>query len=55
MSALDLEAVEPWLAKVRSDLLAIAGCIAADETPWDAVTFHAQQAAEKALKAFPLR
>jgi len=40
-----------WLRKARSDLLAVANNLAADETPWDVVAFHAQQAAEKALKA----
>lgn len=52
MSVSDPDDVLPWLSKVRHDLLAIANNIAAEETPWDVVCFHAQQAAEKALKAF---
>ncbi len=40
------------LAKAWSDLLTIANCVTAEETPWDVVAFHAQQAGEKALKAF---
>lgn len=39
-----------WLAKARSDLLA-AERLVAMAGPFDAVCFHAQQAAEKALKA----
>lgn len=39
-----------WLAKARSDLVAAERLIAAGG-PYDAVCFHAQQAAEKALKA----
>lgn len=39
-----------WLAKAKSDLVAAERLIAADG-PYDAVCFHAQQAAEKALKA----
>ncbi|NSW55794.1 MAG: HEPN domain-containing protein [Armatimonadetes bacterium] len=42
---------EAWLSKARNDLLAIANNLRADETPWDVVCFHSQQAAEKALKA----
>ncbi len=40
-----------WLAKARSDLLCIRNNLASDDVPTDAVCFHAQQAAEKALKA----
>lgn len=39
-----------WLAKAKSDLVAAERLIAA-AGPYDAVCFHAQQAAEKALKA----
>ena len=39
-----------WLAKAKSDLVAAERLIAADG-PYDAVCFHAQQTAEKALKA----
>ncbi len=50
MSAPD--AVQLWLAKAQSDLLNIANNLAAHRVPWDTVCFHAQQAAEKTLKAF---
>lgn len=39
-----------WLAKAESDLTAARRLLEA-EGPFDAVCFHAQQAAEKALKA----
>jgi len=51
-----------WIAKAENDLLNIRNNIAAEHIPWDTVCFHAQQAAEKFLKAlliyhgkFPLR
>lgn len=40
-----------WLAKADHDLLNIANNLAAADVPWDTVCFHAQQAAEKSLKA----
>lgn len=40
-----------WLAKAESDLLCIDNNVGSTQVPWDAVCFHAQQAAEKALKA----
>ena len=40
-----------WVAKAERDLLNVANNVAASETPWDTVCFHAQQAAEKMLKA----
>ena len=43
---------EAWLAKADHDLLNIQNNLAAAEVPWDTVCFHAQQAAEKLLKAF---
>jgi HEPN domain-containing protein len=43
---------QAWIVKARADLLCIANNIAAAQVPWDIVAFHAQQAAEKALKAF---
>ncbi len=43
---------EEWVRKADSDLLCIRNNVAASEVPWDAVCFHAQQAAEKMLKAF---
>lgn len=41
-----------WLRKADHDLLNIENNLAAKEIPWDTVCFHAQQAAEKVLKAF---
>lgn len=41
-----------WLRKADHDLLNIQNNLAAREIPWDTVCFHAQQAAEKFLKAF---
>ena len=41
-----------WVAKARHDLLCIRNNLAADDVPWDTVCFHAQQTAEKMLKAF---
>ncbi|MCK4342347.1 MAG: HEPN domain-containing protein [Phycisphaerae bacterium] len=41
-----------WLAKAENDLLNIRNNLAAERVPWDTVCFHAQQAAEKMLKAF---
>jgi HEPN domain-containing protein len=41
-----------WLAKVDNDLLNIDNNLAAERVPWDTVCFHAQQAAEKLLKAY---
>jgi len=40
-----------WLEKAEHDLLNIDNNLAATRIPWDTVCFHAQQAAEKALKA----
>lgn len=41
-----------WLEKAEHDLLNIDNNLAATRVPWDTVCFHAQQAAEKVLKAF---
>ena len=41
-----------WIKKAEHDFLSIQNNISAAETPWDVVCFHAQQAAEKMLKAF---
>jgi hypothetical protein len=41
-----------WLRKADHDLLNIRNNLAAKDIPWDTVCFHAQQAAEKVLKAF---
>ncbi|HQR13591.1 MAG TPA: HEPN domain-containing protein [Nitrospira sp.] len=42
---------EAWLRKAEHDLLNIENNLAAKDIPWDTVCFHAQQAAEKVLKA----
>lgn len=44
--------VSAWLRKAEHDLLNIENNLASKEIPWDTVCFHAQQAAEKILKAF---
>lgn len=41
-----------WLAKAENDFLNIENNLRAGRVPWDTVCFHAQQAAEKLLKAF---
>jgi HEPN domain-containing protein len=43
---------QSWITKADSDLLNIRNNLAAERVPWDTVCFHAQQAAEKMLKAF---
>lgn len=40
-----------WLGKAENDLLCVENNVVARRVPWDAVVFHAQQAAEKLLKA----
>jgi HEPN domain-containing protein len=40
-----------WLAKARIDLLVCDSLLAQGADLWEAVAFHCQQAAEKALKA----
>jgi HEPN domain-containing protein len=41
-----------WIQKADADLLCIRNNLNAACIPWDTVCFHAQQAAEKLLKAF---
>jgi HEPN domain-containing protein len=41
-----------WMAKAENDFLNIHNNLAASEIPWDTVCFHAEQGAEKYLKAF---
>ena len=41
-----------WLAKASNDLLNIDNNLRSQAIPWDTVCFHAQQAAEKLLKAW---
>ena len=43
---------QTWIAKAESDLLNIRNNLDAERVPWDTICFHAQQAAEKMLKAF---
>ena len=40
-----------WIEKAEHDLLVIENNLVAERVPWDMVCFHAQQAAEKLLKA----
>ena len=46
-----VEVVRQWVEKAEHDLLNIENNLAASEIPWDTVCFHAQQCAEKYLKA----
>ncbi len=41
-----------WVVKADHDLLNIANNLNDAQVPWDTICFHAQQAAEKMLKAF---
>lgn len=41
-----------WIAKADNDFLNIENNLKAGRVPWDTVCFHAQQGAEKLLKAF---
>ena len=43
---------EKWFRKAENDLLVIKNNFASNEIPIDACCFHAQQAAEKYLKAY---
>ncbi|MSU49528.1 MAG: HEPN domain-containing protein [Opitutus sp.] len=43
---------QAWVAKAEEDRLCIRNNLAAAAVPWAVVCFHAQQAAEKYLKAF---
>jgi HEPN domain-containing protein len=43
---------EKWVALAEEDWLVITNSLAAAQQPWHALGFHAQQAAEKYLKAF---
>jgi HEPN domain-containing protein len=46
-----LDEVRGWIHKAENDLRNIALVLPADDCPYDTVCFHAQQAAEKYLKA----
>ncbi len=52
MSATPLPSYRAWLQKARHDITAINRVMVGTRVPWDIVCFHAQQAAEKTLKAF---
>ncbi len=41
-----------WIRKADADILCIRNNVGANEVPWDAVCFHAYQAAERMLQAF---
>lgn len=41
-----------WFEKAEHDFVAIRRVMVGDDVPWDVVTFHAQQAAEKYLEGF---
>ena len=47
------DAVKGWLRKADSDLANVRACLTANEA-FDTACFHAQQAAEKCLKAYML-
>ncbi|MDQ7782075.1 MAG: HEPN domain-containing protein [Desulfomonilaceae bacterium] len=47
----DLESAHRWIVKAGNDFLNIRNNLSAAEVPWDTVCFHAQQSAEKLLKA----
>ena len=47
--------VQQWLSKAHKDLLAAAVLLEADLGDYEHVGFHAQQAAEKYIKAFLVR
>ncbi|MBM4046531.1 MAG: HEPN domain-containing protein [Planctomycetes bacterium] len=40
-----------WLDKAEEDWLCVRNNLAAEKKPWSCICFHAQQAAEKCLKA----
>lgn len=43
--------VKQWMLKAENDLLNVSNNLHADQTPWDTVCFHCQQAVEKYIKA----
>ncbi len=45
-------AVQAWIQKAENDLKTIRASLASADPAWDTVCFHAQQAAEKYLKAY---
>ena len=51
MSASDRELAQSWLRKAGNDLVSARQILLLPDGPTDTVCFHAQQAAEKSLKA----
>ena len=47
--------VRAWVQRAEHDLLNIENNLVAARVPWDTVCFHAQQSAEKYLKALLIR
>jgi HEPN domain-containing protein/predicted nucleotidyltransferase len=47
--------IDMWLRKAGTDRRVIDAALALEDVPWDAVGFHAQQLAEKYLKALLVR
>ncbi len=47
----DEDLARAWVLKAEHDLFSIKNNLAAQEIPWDTVSFHAQQCVEKYLKA----
>jgi HEPN domain-containing protein len=43
--------VKQWILKAENDLLNVTNNLQAEQTPWDTVCFHCQQAVEKYIKA----
>ena len=52
MSERHLELARLWFGKARNDLVTARQTLLLETGPTDTVCFHAQQAAEKSLKAF---
>ncbi|HZK75606.1 MAG TPA: HEPN domain-containing protein [Candidatus Kapabacteria bacterium] len=44
-----------WIRSAENDWLVIRNELRAEEKPWSMIAFHAEQAAEKYLKAFLIR
>lgn len=45
-------AVQAWIQKAENDFKTIRASLASADPAWDTVCFHAQQAAQKYLKAY---
>ena len=43
--------IKQWTLKAENDLLNVTNNLQAEQTPWDTVCFHCQQAVEKYTKA----